>query len=151
MAAKAPGTIILYWTDPNDARKTDLYSINARVLVKTGALDTQPIIDYWHMKQVWKQGDKLNVAFIHTGTTADLNSIGSDVSVPVTIKNLHAGIREEAEIECVGKYKFTEDVTTGTKDARLRILYYVCPAGIEFVLGKKRAFNSRLMADIYTT
>lgn len=131
--------------------RVDLITINTRVFLQANAPDTLPIVDYKHMGQVWKEGDKLNLAYITVGTDAITTAGGSAVSIPITIKNLHAGVYEEAEIEGsgTGKYSLTHDDLTGTAATRLRIAYYECPAGIEFVLGKKRAFNSRLMLDIY--
>lgn len=151
MVAKEPGTAIIYWTDPNDRMTVDLITINTRGMLGANSMEQNPIVNYFLMKQVWKEGDKLNLAYICVTTDAVTTTGSSSISIPITIKNLHAGVYEEAEIEGKdsGKYSLVEDVLTGTAATRLRIAYYTCPAGIEFVLGKKRAFNSRLLLDIY--
>lgn len=150
MAAKIKGTAIVYWEDPNENLTKDMITINARSMVKTYTAEKLPIVGYWVKKQVWRVGDKLSVAFISAITTAAVAPEKGAFSIPITVKNTRAGgSKEEATVEIYGKYAFTEDIVYGTKDKRERILYYTCPEGMEFVLGHKRAFNSRLMLSLW--
>ena len=152
MTAKCAGTAVLKWTDPDNQRKEVLVSINARSMLAATALDSLPIVDYWLNKRVFNYGDKLEVYFISSETTATIVLTAvSTISIPITVKNTRTGKYEEGEIEIAGKRALTQDVLTGTKDAELRVAYYTCPIGISFVLGKKRAFNSRLLLDIFNT
>lgn len=150
MSAKAVGTVVVQWSDPNAQRKENLITLNARTMTKASAMDVLPIVDYKTMGKVFREGDYLNILFIHAETTEAMAPEKGCASVPITIKNTRTGRYEEAEVEIAGKYSFTEDVVTGTKDTEERILYYCVPLGMKFVLGKKRAFNSRLNIDVYT-
>jgi len=151
MAAKAPGTIIVAWEDPNEQRRENIIVINTRSMTVATVLSDLPIVEYQHGNKVFKPGDKLSLFMYHTGTTEAMSlTAAGGLSVPITLKNLRTGKKEEAEIEGVGKYAFTADVVTGTKDTWERIGYYTVPLGQEFVLGKRRAFNSRLLLDLYT-
>ena len=150
MAAKIGGTAIIYWEDPNANKRVVLKTINTRMMVKTYTQDQLPILEFFPKKRVFRYGDKLCIDFISAITTAEIAPEKGAVTMPITVKNLRANVREEAEIDIVGKYSFTEDVVTGTQSKAERILYFACPKGIEFVLGKKKAFNSRLMISIWS-
>lgn len=148
-AAKIGGTAVIYWEDPNGNKKIVLKTINTRSMVKTYTQDQLPILEYFPKRRVFRYGDKLCIGFISAVTTAAIAPEKGAITVPITVKNIRAGVREEAEVDIVGKYSFTEDIVYGTQNKEERILYFSCPKGIEFVLGKKRAFNSRLMVSVW--
>lgn len=144
-----PGTVVVYWTDPNESDTHSMITMDAAFMndAKASFRDL-PIIDYFLLKRIFKPKDKLCIGFIapavDTIVTAD-----SYLSVPVTMKNLRTKKYEEGEISKAGKYVFTDDVLTTIANTQVRLWYYTIPDGISLVLGKRRAFNSRLLIAPY--
>ena len=141
------------WADPNDFKQETIISVQSRGM--TAAQTTYrdlPVVQYRPTKRIFKTGDILWVDWTPISTD-DWVVAASILSIPVTIKNTRADNREEAEIELVGKYTFTTNAASlvGTAGHRNRAAWYTVPEGMSFVIGKKRAHNSRLLLTMGDT
>lgn len=146
MAAYEPCTMIVGWKDPNASDQKDIITINGRGMEAAKALYRDlPVVEFMAGGKIYKYGDILFIDWIPVGTD-DWVVASSIMSVPVTFKNLRTGKYEETEIELTGKYAWTTTLV-GTAGVRANIATYTIPNGMQLVLGKKRAHNSRLLLN----
>ena len=146
MAAYEPCTLIVGYKDVNESKTEDYIILNGRGMNSAKALwHDLPVVEFKKGDRVWKEGDILFVDWIPVGTD-DWVAASSIMMVPITFKNLSNGKYEEAYIELTGKYAWTTTLV-GTAATRAKIGRYSCPAGMQFVLGHRRAHNSRLLIN----
>jgi len=151
--ADEPCMFYVGWADPNDLKSETIISMQSRGMTAAQATTRDlPVIQYRPTKRIFKTGDILWVDWTPVSTD-DWVVAASIMSVPVTIKNTRTDDKEEADIELSGKYAFTTNAASlvGTAGERKRAAWYVVPEGMSFVIGKKRAHNSRLLLTMGDT
>jgi len=142
MGTNRPASVRLVYEDPRGSVIPPLWENHTKMCgAQTDDMTKMLIMPFINLP-IFKEDDKL-VVQVKVDSAAAISRVCSVCTIPVTIRNVRTGVVSRTHFATTSFTEFEANRSMSTTEYK-NFIYRTVPAGEEWKLGHKYAFNSRV-------